>query len=332
MRTDALALRLSEVRSHVLFDDRKSFERSAMAFVGLGLGAAVLANSWTRAPGYVAALLLAELAILFAPQVRGSAPVSVLPVRLLLALVGPALAAFGEPELGAVIAAALFGVVITREASVRAKLSVPIGTGLSAWWALGVTHLYDRWVLSGAAPLSRTGFLGAAIGLLSATGVLVAHLKWVDPVEGKLWGLSGAEKVRQLYRRCRRVFAFGSAPVLDKMLEAVTLEAGALSQQLLAANLALGRLDRVEAEQELKKVRALMEGSDARSREGLRSAELSWSDALEHMDALVTARARLEANLIARTAWLERAAIGLETTPEHERGTLAQRLAAQRPD
>jgi hypothetical protein len=331
MRTDALAVRLTELRSHLLFDNRRSFERSALAFVALGLGASLLANSWTRAPGYVAALLLAEVAILFAPQVRGAELVSVLPVRFVLSLAGPTLAALGEPALGAVVAAALFGVVITRDASMRLKLLVPLSTGLSSWWAVSVAALWDRWVLHSASPVARIAFLGGSIGLLSAMGVLMAHLKWVDPVEGKLWGLKGAAKVRELYRRCRLALEAGTAPVLDKMLESVTLEAGQLSQQLETANVSLGRLDRDEAQNELKKVRGLLEGADGKSREGLRSAELSWSDALEHMNALETARDRLEANLIARTAWLERAAIGLETTHGLDLGSLAERLAAQRP-
>lgn len=332
MRTDALAVRLSQVRSHVLFDDRKTFERSALAFVGLGLSASVLTNSFGRSPGYLAALLLAEVAILFAPQVRGSDSVSVLPVRFVLSLVGPALALLGDPAQGAVVAAALFGVTLTRDASTRLKLLVPIATGLSMVWALAVANLYDRWVLGAVSNLARVGFIGAALGLLSAMGVLMAHLKWVDPVEGKLWAVPGAQKLNGLYQRCRKALLLSPAPVVARMLESVTLEAGQLSQQLAAADAALAKLDRDEAKKELSKVRELLETADGRSREGLRSAELSWSDALEHMNALTSARARLEANLLARTAWLERAALGLETTHSGDLGHLAERLASQRPE
>ncbi|MFT3840224.1 MAG: hypothetical protein QM723_24770 [Myxococcaceae bacterium] len=332
MRTDALAGRLSQVRAHLLFDDQKTFERSVLAFIGLGLGAAVLTNSFGRSPGYFAALLLAEVAILFAPQVRGSDAVSVLPVRFVLSLVGPALAAFGDPAQGAVVAAALFGVTLTRDASTRLKLLVPLGTGLSMVWALAVANLYDRWVLTAVTNIARAGFIGTALGLLSAMGVLMAHLKWVDPVEGKLWSVPGAQKLNGLYQRCRKALVLSPAPVVARMLESVTLEAGQLSQQLVTADAALAKLDRAEAEKELEKVRVLLETADGRSREGLRSAELSWSDALEHMDALTTARARLEANLLARTAWLERAALGLETVHSSELGSLAERLATQRPE
>jgi hypothetical protein len=212
------------------------------------------------------------------------------------------------------------------------RVLAPVALAGALAWGLAVIHAFDRWSLHALTPLARAAFSGAVLGLLTGVGALFSHLKWVDPVEGKLAALAGTHRVSALFGRCRSLLRRGSARVLDQLLDSVTLEAGQLCAQLDAADRALGRLDRKEAEAELENVRALLEHADSRSRVGLSSAERTWSDALEHMDTLVASRARLEAGVLARIAWLERTALGLSTTPRFELGSLAQRLVEQRPE
>ncbi len=76
----------------------------------------------------------------------------------------------------------------------------------------------------------------------------------------------------------------------------------------------------------------MMAGADTRTRQGLESAARAWSDALEHLDSMETAHARLDAGVLARTAFLERAALGLESAGAFELGELAERLVSQRPE
>jgi len=332
MRTESLRLSLAELRAHVLFERRSAFERGALALCLVGVAAGPIASALLRNQAAWMALLLGEAALLFAPVVRGDQPVSRLRDRVAFALVGVLVAVFGEVQLGALAAAALFGVAITPGAPARVRVLAPVALAAGMMWGLAVIHAFDKWSVHALSPLSRAAFSGAVLGLLFGIGALLSHLRWVDPVEGKLAALPGAQRVVELFRRCRASLRRGAAPVVDQLLDTVTLEAGQLSAQLDSATRALDRLDRKEAEAELAKVRGMLEDADVRSRSGLQSAERTWSDALEHMDSLVSSRDRVEAGLLARIAWLERAALGLSTTPRSELGSLAERLAHQRPE
>ncbi len=323
---------LASLKEHLLFERRASFERSALALGLFGLAAGPVAGLWSPPGSAGVALVFALSALLFAPLVRGGEPVSGTLERVGLALVG-AVAAWGlGPALGALVSAALFGVALVPGGSARLRLFAPVAAAAGLAWGMAVSHGLDRWGATVLSPLARCALAGACVGLLAGMGVLLLHLRWVDPVVGRLAQLPGSARVADLYRRCRTALRRGRAPVLDHLLEDVTREAGQLSERLDTATRALQRVDREEASKELERLRAMMASAEPRARQQLESAARAWSDALEQVQSMETARARLEASLLAHTAFLERAALGLESSGPHELGSLAERLAGQRPE